>query len=382
MESYVSSVNKKVVFYIISVLAALALPGYVVVQFYSRLPESTYVMKTEYLSPDAKQFRVQGFKENHMIEFIVLAHEDKGEQYSDFITFNDRDGRRLMLYSHNEEIKNPVRRYHALVEDMKTRNGKMITGEMSFVNNKKSSFCDDTYCVTRLGGLGVVQMISPKELKTQIEEVFSEMGILEKRTDIPPASMWLKKHANVISISFLLFYSVIWLTGIFLGGEWLAKIKPEFGIWPKSKDDLRSEILALNRLDIPFRIEEQDDDILCSVWKCDGKWKNLYDSSRLHKVHEIKMKLKQNSKSVSVMETVRAVIRDNGAIAFSKKEQICRSQAFFEYASSRTFGLKYQSGLPVLTGVDFTLDVQEIKNPLIEIVTASGWSWKPKSFKM
>ncbi|MGE3936183.1 MAG: hypothetical protein AB7F67_23170, partial [Rhodospirillaceae bacterium] len=51
---------------------------------------------------------------------------------------------------------------------------------------------------------------------------------------------------------------------------------------------------------------------------------------------------------------------------------------FFHYAHERVFGLQIVNGRPTLNPTyAYTFNLQEMKQPVIEVITNAGWTYKP-----
>ncbi len=92
------------------------------------------------------------------------------------------------------------------------------------------------------------------------------------------------------------------------------------------------------------------------------------------------MRFREESNTVTAVEIRRSTFEAKGFLRLSKKISCSRLITFWQYESNHRYGLSFNSGRLELTGEGFTFDIQEIKNPLIEFITASGWTWKPKIF--
>ncbi len=284
MQSYYRRIlNKLIVYFLVHVIGGLLLPSLILMGFFEILPKETNRFGPEYLSQDGGGFRLQGFKENKKIKYIVLSESDKDKETLDRIFFIDHKDRRIGLFAVNyaNEYTGII---HSLIKKERAERDIQVTGGYTAGYKHKSKFSDGTYCVTEPEMNWVLQMVSPQNLKENTADILFDMGIIHERADIPAVLIWLKKHEIPFVILTVFFYGLFWALVILpSGAEWAATVKPDHGAILQTKETLRKGILELNNLDIPFKIEATGTDTLKAVWEYEGKWKGLFESEDLKK---------------------------------------------------------------------------------------------------
>ena len=377
-QSYVKRITVKLIIYLIAVLGALFLAGFIMAPVFYFIPDTVDIFLPEYLASEGNEFRVEGFKQNMKIKYISLPQKEPRKTSLTKITFVDHKERLISLY--NKRWIDDAELLHNSVKSIKEKKGARANGGYQAGLKHKSSFSDDTYCITEPIGDFVYILISPDSLKEKPVDILKEMGIMQRRTDISPAMVWLAVHKTLLIISLILAYCLLWLVGIFIGGIWVAKVKADPGVTPCLPDRLREQILALNELETPFKIEEDPSGIVRIEWKYDDTWKGIFASVEDKIIHDIKLKLRPNTHTVTAIETKKSVRREKGIFSFQHSRSYFRGITFYEYSTSYEGGLALKNGKLAITGKSFTFNLQQIKNPLIELITTSGWNWSPRLF--
>jgi hypothetical protein len=162
----------------------------------------------------------------------------------------------------------------------------------------------------------------------------------------------------------------------------VAAVDPEQGVTPVPVEELGKRLLKINELEVPFQIIKKAPDRYAAEWKLDKKWQGILASENIEYVFHIKMKLNDRHKAVSVIETKRKLIKEKGLLKSRLQFDIFRGITFKSYEKAATYGLSYVDGQFKITGYRYKFHIQEIKNPLIEVVIGSGWKWKPHIFKL
>jgi hypothetical protein len=156
----------------------------------------------------------------------------------------------------------------------------------------------------------------------------------------------------------------------------ITRAKP--GVSPLSKEELLSKLLDLNREDLPFKVEKGGDVDLLAQWKIvDASWYEIFAKANLEKVHKIWLSLDENEQTVKVAEESYNVSWRAGVPELSLGMQKFQGRTI----GSKSFGIGYafKSPDPLSFGkvYQYRFDVSEMKRPIIEIVTASGWDFVP-----
>jgi hypothetical protein len=150
------------------------------------------------------------------------------------------------------------------------------------------------------------------------------------------------------------------------------------GVPSLSKEELLVKLLGLNSEELPFKVEKGSEADLLAQWKIvDATWYEIFAKANLEKVHKIWLSLDENEKTVRVLEESYSVAWRAGIPAFSLEMEKFQGRSI----GSKSFGIGYafKGPDPLSFGkvYQYRFDVSEMKRPIIEIVTGSGWDFVP-----
>ena len=150
------------------------------------------------------------------------------------------------------------------------------------------------------------------------------------------------------------------------------------GVSPLSKEDLFAKLLSLNKEELPFKIEKGGEIDLLAQWKIvDASWYEIFARANLEKVHKIWLSLDENERTVRILEESYSISWRAGVPAFSLEMEKFQGRTI----GSKSFGIGYafKGPDPLSFGkvYQYRFDVSEMKRPIVEIVTASGWNFIP-----
>jgi hypothetical protein len=189
---------------------------------------------------------------------------------------------------------------------------------------------------------------------------------------------------KVIAASALLVYT-LFVSAYFLKGvAWATRMDAKPAARVLSGAELRERLLALNTLDIPFRIEAQDDGELSATWNyADAKWVDLARAHGMRRIHRIRMSLDEANRKIRATDYQSAYDWSAGAGGAGIKWRAEMGVVLFQYQHQRVYGLQLDSqGRPTAKlSYAYTFDLQEMKSPLIETVTQAGWRWQPVAWQ-
>lgn len=157
--------------------------------------------------------------------------------------------------------------------------------------------------------------------------------------------------------------------------------KPKVGIAPVPADELRQKLLALNNDEVPFSLTAGpggDEGDLVAQWKIvDAKWYEVFAKAGLKKTHKIYLALDEGDGEVRVLEESWEVDWRMGVPEMSLSAEWFRGRTI----GTKEFGVAY-----AFTGVNpldygqvykYKFDVSEMKDPIAEVVTGAGWTFRP-----
>jgi hypothetical protein len=149
-------------------------------------------------------------------------------------------------------------------------------------------------------------------------------------------------------------------------------------------EELRQRLLALNHEQVPFRVatEAGDDADLVAEWKIvDADWYEIFGRAGLEKVHRLLLGLDESEHEVRVLEQSLNVEWHAGVpnLSLSVEKFQGRTLGSFEYGKAAGF-----TGVnPLAIGeiYEYRFKASEMKDPIAEVVTEAGWTWRPVTTK-
>ncbi len=158
--------------------------------------------------------------------------------------------------------------------------------------------------------------------------------------------------------------------------------RPEDGVAAVPRGELEQRLLAINNEQVPFTVAPGEESDIEAQWKIvDADWYEIFAKAGLEKSHRIYLKLDEGKHEVKALEESWEVEWRAGVPTFSlsMKKQQGRT------LGSKSFGTGY-----AFTGVNplnfgqvykYRFDVTEMKDPIVETVTSSGWTYVPVTTK-
>jgi hypothetical protein len=158
--------------------------------------------------------------------------------------------------------------------------------------------------------------------------------------------------------------------------------RPAEGAATSSKDELQQRLLGMNAEQVPFSIKPSQESDLEAEWKIvDASWYEIFAKAGLSKSHKIYLRLDEAKHEVRALEESWEVNWQAGVPKLSLSAQKFQGRTL----GSKEFGKGYAfTGINPLSfgeAYNYRFDVSEMKNPIIEIVTSSGWTWMPVTTK-
>ena len=172
--------------------------------------------------------------------------------------------------------------------------------------------------------------------------------------------------------------AVFWF---FKGSAWSVRQTPQPDTRPEPAPSLRGRLLALNQQNVPVQVvASPNDNILEITWRyAEAQWFDLMRVHKMQRTHKLELALDDHSHTARVLEYWSAFDASAGPNDLHLNWTAARGMQFFEFEHRRVFGVQLDaSGKP--TGElskAYTFNLQELKGPIIEAVTTSGWTWQP-----
>ncbi len=167
--------------------------------------------------------------------------------------------------------------------------------------------------------------------------------------------------------------------GIFIarGASWAAQIAPRPRITPVTAKALRARILALNDLDLPFHVREESGGLVAEWRIADDRWIGPMEAGGLRDVHRIHMQLDPVREQVRSVDERQTVSWSSGIAHARVSFSSFRGISFFDYERGTQLGVFFRDGRWSTRAYDYRFALSEMKTPLVEAITGSGWRFTP-----
>jgi hypothetical protein len=167
----------------------------------------------------------------------------------------------------------------------------------------------------------------------------------------------------------------------FKGASWAAAVPAAAGVRAVSGRDLGARLLAINDLDVPFQVSMgEGSGVLFADWRyADAKWVDLAGASGLKRTFRIRLVLDEASHAVRATDYAASLDWGAGRGRADLRWQAIISLVFFQRERHTVLGFQLDPSVRPQPTLHYTyrFDLNEMKSPLVNIVTRSGWSWRP-----
>ena len=166
----------------------------------------------------------------------------------------------------------------------------------------------------------------------------------------------------------------------YLGGKKPGKTAPV------SREVLFKSLLALNDPSKPFRFCQGTDTDLIAEWKfVDAKWYGILNKSGLKQTYRAMLFLDETRHTVRCFEQSSMVSWNAGMQGMEPSFEYNSSQfggrILFKKSRGVGYGFKDLKGSSPGKVYDYSFDIDEIREPVKDLVIKSGWEWVPVTAK-
>ena len=165
---------------------------------------------------------------------------------------------------------------------------------------------------------------------------------------------------------------------------WATVVEPKPEVTPLSESELKRRLLSLNEMDVPFHVFERKDGKIDVVWRlADAKWAGLMTLNKVTKIQVIRLKLSEPEKECRAVDIIKSVrtTADGLKTAFSFDTFFSRGATFWQWEFEKQYGLIFKEGGFTFDKVyEYKFNYDELKNPIVNVVTQSGWKYKQVLF--
>lgn len=163
--------------------------------------------------------------------------------------------------------------------------------------------------------------------------------------------------------------------------DWLTGTKrPETGVATCSAQEVRERILAINRPTAPFRIIDGADEgvDLIAEWRIvDAQWYEIFAKAGLEKVFRVFMKLDEADHEVRTKDHEYTLSWSAGVPTLGvSMEKFSGQKTSFQFGTAYAFTEELRPG----EVYRYRFATGELKDPIQDVVTDCGWTWKGVAF--
>lgn len=149
-----------------------------------------------------------------------------------------------------------------------------------------------------------------------------------------------------------------------------------------SRDVLYRRILELNDPSKPYHIIQGKDSDLMAEWKIvDATWYGIFNKNRLSEAYRALLLLDDSRHSVRCFEELGSVNWSAGASGLIPsvhyQKRFFQGRILYKKEIAVGYGIKQLNPVEAGKVYDYKFDVNEIRNPIIDVVKESGWEWVP-----
>lgn len=145
-----------------------------------------------------------------------------------------------------------------------------------------------------------------------------------------------------------------------------------------AKGELLDRLRGLDNERLPFSVSDDPEVDVVAQWRIvDAAWQTIFAKAGLTKAHKILLSLDEPSKTVKALEESYAVSWRAGLPSISVRAEKFQGRTI----GSKSIGVGYAfegvNPLNVEEVFRYRFDVSEMKAPLVEVITSSGWDFVP-----
>lgn len=195
-----------------------------------------------------------------------------------------------------------------------------------------------------------------------------------------PAADWLRQRP-LLMMSFIAINLLLAVAWFFKGSAWATRIAPRADARPADVLTLRERLMALNSQPEPVSVSAGRDGRSIEIdWRYgDAQWFDQMRAHGMHRTHRLVLALDDAGNTVRVREYWSSFDASAGADGLRLEWNAATGMQFFNVEHQRVFGVQLDNrGRP--TGElskAYTFNLQSLRQPVIDVVTGSGWTWQP-----
>ncbi len=164
--------------------------------------------------------------------------------------------------------------------------------------------------------------------------------------------------------------------------SWASQVPAVPGIAPLAAETLMQRLLSINDQDVPYTIKRgsQPNEIVVDWRYADAKWLDLMRLHGMSKRYRLVLRFDDGAHNVRAQDRYASFdwSAGRGPDLLSLNWNMSLGITFYEYRHERVFGLQFKNGQPTFDlSYAYTFDLNELKQPMIEIIRHAGWNFRP-----
>lgn len=212
-----------------------------------------------------------------------------------------------------------------------------------------------------------------------VEQRFAALDFVAENPE--PNIVWIALTERAgLSLTLLGLYVVFLFLLLTRGGAWAARIAPDASVAPVPAGTLRERLLAVNEFNQPFHVFEERPGRLVAEWRlADTAWATAFATSGLRRAYRFHLDLDEAARTLRVLEKTYKIAWGGGIRSLSGRVAFFQGITFASIESGARYGLAFEPGKGLSADRHYTyrFNASEIRKPLAQIVTGSGWTWQP-----
>jgi hypothetical protein len=154
--------------------------------------------------------------------------------------------------------------------------------------------------------------------------------------------------------------------------------RPEDDVSAVSRSELEQRLLGLNHPQVPFSVGPSDDADLQTEWRIvDASWYEIFAKAGLEKSHKIFLGFNEEDREVRALEEAWEVEWRAGVPNMRLSMEKQQGRTFGSVSFGRGYAFKGVNPLSFGEVYDYRFNVSEMKDPIVDTITAAGWSYVP-----
>ena len=164
--------------------------------------------------------------------------------------------------------------------------------------------------------------------------------------------------------------------------SWASQVPAIPGVEPVAAEALMQRLLSINEQDVPYTVKRGNhSNELVVDWRyADAKWLDLMRLHGMSKGYRLVLRFDDGAHNVRAQDRYASFdwSAGRGTNLLSLDWKMSLGITFYEYRHERVFGLQFRDGKPTFDlSYAYTFDLNELKQPMIEIIRHAGWNFRP-----